>query len=139
MGIHITSSVSVWLFPALDKYQLRSSPSPTAGQPLYPGDKSPQDFSLNLVQALELFWSNYEPLNEEWDCPVADGAKSQSTWKVILGDTKALDTLRLALRANDMNVHYLTLKHGCLFKSYECTLISKRTDTASPQDLPSLI
>lgn len=40
-----------------------------------------QTLQLEFSAIVKLFWSNYEPLNEEWDCPVAGGAQSHSTWR----------------------------------------------------------
>lgn len=44
---------------------------------------------LEFSAVVKLFWSNYEPLNEEWDRPVAGGAKKSLHMKVISGDARA--------------------------------------------------
>lgn len=40
-----------------------------------------ETLQLEFSATVKLVWCNYEPLNEELDCPVASGTKSQSTWR----------------------------------------------------------
>lgn len=92
-----------------------------------------QTLQLEFSAIVKLFWSNYEPLNEEWDCPVAGGAKSHSTWRWFqetqgpvcpgcrpMGSPSGWTshTHTGTLRANDMNVHQgcLTFKHGYMYR-----------------------